>query len=161
MLLSGSDPSPHADVRSDELPHTQENPMTVHLSHPDGLLEQTDYAPVAVATGSRLVLLAGQAGVTAGGQPSSADLAGQVHSALHNVVTGVVGAGGTVDDIARLTIYVVGWTEEMAPPLFEGLSRAQASDGYSSPLPPITVIGVQALWAPQFLVEIEATAVLA
>ena len=38
--------------------------MTVHLSHPDGLLQQTDYAPVAVATGSRLLLLAGQVAVT-------------------------------------------------------------------------------------------------
>lgn len=135
--------------------------MTVQLSSHEGLLEQTDYAPVALATGSRLVLLAGQAGVTAAGQPTSPDLAGQVHSALQNVVTGVAGAGGGVSDIARLTIYVVGWTPEMATPLFEGLSRAQASDGYSSPLPPITVIGVQALWTPELLVEIEATAVLA
>jgi hypothetical protein len=34
--------------------------MTVHLGHPDGLLRQTDDAPVAVATRSRLLLLAGQ-----------------------------------------------------------------------------------------------------
>lgn len=134
--------------------------MTVHLSHHEGLLEQTDYAPVAVATGSRLVLLAGQAGVTSAGHPTSTDLAGQVRSALHNVVTGVVGAGGGVGDIARLTIYVVGWTPEMAAELFDGLSRAQEADGYSAPLPPITVIGVQALWTPELLVEIEATAVL-
>lgn len=88
------------------------------------------------------------------------DLAGQVHTSLGNIVTGVEGAGGTVDDIARLTIYVVGWTQEMAGDLFDGLARAQASDGYASPLPPITVIGVQALWTPELLVEIEATAVL-
>lgn len=135
--------------------------MTLHLSHPDGLLEQTDYAPVALATGSRLVLLAGQAGVTAAGQPTATDLAGQVHSALHNVATGVTGAGGGVSDVARLTVYVVGWTAEMAPQLFEGLTRAQEIEGFSSPLPPITVIGVQALWTPELLVEIEATAVLA
>jgi enamine deaminase RidA (YjgF/YER057c/UK114 family) len=135
--------------------------MTVDLSHHQGLLEQTDYAPVALATGSRLVLLAGQAGVTPAGHPTSTDLSGQVHSALHNVATGVIGAGGTVSDIARLTIYVVGWTAEMATALFEGLVRAQDIDGYSSPLPPITVIGVQALWTPELLVEIEATAVLA
>ncbi len=135
--------------------------MTVHLSHPDGLLEQTDYAPVARATGSRLVLLAGQAGVTAAGHPTSTDLPGQVHSALRNVAVGVTGAGGGVGDIARLTIYVVGWTTEMASELFEGLARAQDSDGFSSPLPPITVIGVQGLWTPELLVEVEAIAVLA
>lgn len=134
--------------------------MTVHFSHPDGLLQQDEYHPVATATGSRLVLLAGQAGVTAVGEPTSADLAGQTHTALHNVVTGVSGAGGEASDIARLTIYVVGWTPEKATELMEGISRAQQSDGLSSPMPPITVIGVSALWTPELLVEIEAAAVL-
>jgi enamine deaminase RidA (YjgF/YER057c/UK114 family) len=134
--------------------------MTVHLSHPDGLLQQTDYAPAALATGSRLLLLAGQTTVTPDGDVTATDLAGQVHLALRNVATGVRGAGGDVSDIARLTFYVVGWTPEMATELLEGTSRAQESDGFSSPLPPITVIGVQALWVPSLLVEIEATAVL-
>ena len=134
--------------------------MTVQLSHPDGLLQQADYAPVALATGSRLLFLAGQVAITSAGELTATDLAGQVHSALRNVATGVHGAGGDVSDIARLTVYVVGWTPEMAEALLEGTSRAQASDGFSSPLPPITVIGVQALWTPGLLVEIEATAVL-
>lgn len=134
--------------------------MTVHLSHPDGLLQQNDYAPVALARGSRLVLLAGQVAATPAGEPAARDLAGQVHAALRNVATGVSGAGGGVSDIARLTFYVVDLTPEMGGQLLEGLSRAQESDGFSSPLPPITVIGVQALWTPDFLVEIEATAVL-
>lgn len=134
--------------------------MTVHLSHPAGLLEQEEYSPVASATGTRLLLLAGQASVTPSGEVTSADLAGQVHTALQNVAVGVTGAGGSVADIARLTIYVVGWAQEMAEPLFDGLARAQASDGFATPLPPLTVIGVQALWTPELLVEIEATAVL-
>lgn len=134
--------------------------MTVHLSHPDGLLRQTDYAPVARTAGSRLLLLAGQAGVTPEGRPTSTDLAGQLHSALQNVASGVRGAGGEVRDIARLTVYVVGWRPAMAGELLAGTARAQASDGFSSPLPPLTVIGVQALWTPELLVEVEATASL-
>ena len=134
--------------------------MTVELSHPDGLLQQSDYAPVAVATGSRLVLLAGQVAVTPSGELTSDDLAGQVHAALQNVATGVRGAGGEVSDIARLTFYVVGWTPEMAALLMDGIARAQKSDSFSTPMPPITVIGVQGLWSPGLLVEIEAAAVL-
>ena len=134
--------------------------MTVHLSHPDGLLRQTDYAPVALATGSRLLLLAGQVAATPAGEPTATGLADQVHAALRNVATGVRGAGGDVSDIGRLTFYVVDWTPGMADELFEGISRAQESDGFGVPLPPSTVIGVQALWTPDFLVEIEATAVL-
>ncbi|MGJ9424168.1 RidA family protein [Aeromicrobium sp. CF3.5] len=134
--------------------------MSVTLSHPEGLLQQADYAPVASATGSRTLLLAGQAAVTPAGEVTSTDLAGQVQSALHNVAVGVAGAGGHISDVARLTIYVVGWTPEMAEQLLDGTARAQASDGYSAPLPPITVIGVQALWTPELLVEIEATAII-
>ena len=132
--------------------------MTVQLSHPEGLLQQNDYAPVA--TGSRIMLLAGQAAVTPAGEVTATDLRGQVHSALRNIATGVRGAGGQVSDIARLTFYVVNWTPDMAGDLLAGTARAQESDGYSSPLPPITVIGVQALWVPSRLVEIEATALL-
>ncbi|MCB7135805.1 hypothetical protein [Cellulosimicrobium marinum] len=59
-----------------------------------------------------------------------------------------------------MTFYVVGWTPEMGDALYEGTARAQESDGFGVPLPPITVIGVQALWFPGLLVEVEATAVL-
>ncbi|WAB82514.1 RidA family protein [Microcella daejeonensis] len=134
--------------------------MTTDFSHPAGLLDQKDYWPVAVGTGSRVVTLAGQVGVSAAGAVEAADLAGQIHSALRNVATGVRGAGGDVHDIARLTFYVVGWTPDLAEVLFEGVARAQAGEGYPSPMPPLTLIGVQALWSPELLVEIEAIAVL-
>lgn len=134
--------------------------MTVVLVHPDGMLQQTDYSPVAVATGSRLVLLAGQAGVTPDFKPAAPDLAGQVHAALRNVVIGVRGAGGDVGDLARLTFYVVDWVPEMWDEVRVGIARAQQAEGLPVPAPPLTVIGVQALFTPEFVVEIEATAVL-
>ncbi|WDZ83964.1 RidA family protein [Micromonospora cathayae] len=134
--------------------------MTVELMHPDGLLKQTDYSPVAVATGSRLVLLAGQAGVTPDFRPAAPDLAGQAHTALRNVIIGVRGAGGDVGDLARLTFYVVDWVPEKWDELLAGIARAQQDEGLPAPTPPITVIGVQALFTPEFVVEIEATAVL-
>lgn len=134
--------------------------MTVRLMHPDGLLQQTDYSPVAVGTGSRLVLLAGQAGVTPDFTPAAPDLAGQVYAALRNIVIGVRGAGGDAGDLARLTFYIVGWVPTMWDEVLAGIVRAQEVEGLPAPTPPITVIGVQALFAPEFVVEIEATAVL-
>ncbi|MHA7210199.1 hypothetical protein [Arthrobacter sp. MDT1-65] len=59
-----------------------------------------------------------------------------------------------------MTLHVVGWTPDTADDLRAGSARAQASEGFTSPLPPITVIGVQALRVPALLVETEATAVL-
>jgi len=134
--------------------------MTVELMHPDGLLQQTDYSPVAVATGSRLILLAGQAGVTPDFKPAAPDLAGQVYAALRNIIIGVRGAGGDVGDLARLTFYIVDWVPEMWDEVRVGIARAQEVEGLPAPTPPVTIIGVQALFTPEFVVEIEATAVL-
>ena len=134
--------------------------MTVELIHPDGLLQQTDYSPVAVATGSRTILLAGQAGVTPDFKPAAPDLAGQVYAALRNIIIGVRGAGGDVGDLARLTFYIVNWVPDMWDEVRAGITRAQNADGLPAPTPPITIIGVQALFTPEFVVEIEAIAVL-
>lgn len=134
--------------------------MTVELIHPEGMLRQTDYAPVAVGTGTRFVLLAGQAGVTSDFLPAAPDLAGQIHAALRNIVIGVNGAGGTVADIARLTFYIVDWVPGMWDEVLVGIARAQETEGLPTPTPPISIIGVQALFTPEFVVEIEATAVL-
>jgi enamine deaminase RidA (YjgF/YER057c/UK114 family) len=134
--------------------------MAVELMHPDGLLQQTDYSPVAVATGSRLILLAGQVGVTPDFKPVAPDLAGQVHAALRNIILGVRGAGGDVGDLARLTFFIVGWVPEKWHEVLAGINRAQKDEGLPAPTPPVTIIGVQALFTPDFVVEIEAIAVL-
>lgn len=133
--------------------------MTVRLSHPDGLLKQNDYAPVALGEGTKFLLLAGQTAATADGEVEASGLAAQVHAALENIALGVNAAGGTVGDIARLTFYIPGWTADMADALWEGTARAQETAGYARPLPPTTVIGVQGLWVPELLVEIEAVAI--
>ena len=134
--------------------------MTVELRHPEGLLQQTDYAPVAVATGSRLLLLAGQTASALDGTVVTSDLAGQVRAALQNVVVAVRGGGGEVGDIARLTCYVVDWRLEKWQDVLDGVAEVQRSEGLAVPMPPITIIGVQALFRPEILVEIEAVAVV-
>lgn len=134
--------------------------MSVQLSRPEGLLEQDDYAPLAVATGARTLYLAGQTATTPDGRVEDHDLAGQVHAALRYVVRGVEAGGGTVADIARLTCYLPDWSLEKEDGLLEGIARAQESVGLAKPTPPLTVIGVQALYRPEILVEIEAIAVV-
>ncbi len=134
--------------------------MPIEVSNPDGLPKPDVYRQVAVATGSRLVFLAGQVARNADGEPvGPGDLAAQVEQALRNVTTAVEAVGGTFDDIAKLTIYVVGWSPEQLPALGEGVERAASALGID-PLRPITLIGVAALAEPDLLVEIEAIAVL-
>ncbi|MFF8315273.1 RidA family protein [Streptomyces lydicus] len=134
--------------------------MAITLVNPDGLPKIDVYRQVAVASGSKMVFVAGQVawdadGVTIG----EGDLAAQVEQCYLNVGTALAAAGGSFDDVAKLTVYVVDWTPDKMPLLQNGISRAAARLGVA-PVPPATLVGVAALDVPEHLVEIEATAIL-
>jgi enamine deaminase RidA (YjgF/YER057c/UK114 family) len=130
------------------------------LMNPEGLPKPDVYRQLAVATGSKLVFLSGQVARDADGNPVGADdFAAQVEQSLLNVATAVTAAGGSFDDVAKLTVYVVDWNAEKYPLLGEGVARAAAKLGID-PVKPITLIGVVSLGEPDLMVEIEATAVI-
>ncbi|WP_280299850.1 RidA family protein [Nocardia neocaledoniensis] len=134
--------------------------MAVELINPDGLPKPEVYRQMAVATGSRMVFLAGQVARDADGNPVGAgDFAAQVEQAYLNVATALAAVGGSFDDVAKLTVYVVDWSADKFPLLGEGVARAAAKLGVD-PVKPITLLGVAALGEPDLLVEVEATAVL-
>ncbi|MYU09954.1 RidA family protein [Streptomyces sp. SID8361] len=134
--------------------------MAITLVNPSGLPEVEAYRQVSIATGSRLVHMAGQVAWDAeGATVGEGDLAAQVEQCYLNVGTALAGAGGSFDDVVKLTVYVVDWTPEKMPLFLEGAARAAAKLGVT-PVPPGTLLGVAALDVPEHLVEIEATAVL-
>ncbi|MGP3683446.1 RidA family protein [Streptomyces sp. IBSNAI002] len=135
--------------------------MPVTVVNPEGLPKPDVYRQLSVATGSKLVFLAGQVARDADGRPVGAgDFAAQVEQCYLNVATALAGVGGSFDDVAKLTVYVVDWSPEKMPLLGEGVGRAAAKLGID-PVKPITLLGVAALGEPDLLVEVEATAVLA
>lgn len=87
------------------------------------------------------------------------DLAAQVEQVYENLVTALAEVGGTFDDVARLTCYVVDWRPEKMPQRIAGAVRVAERRGIN-PVRPITLIGVSALAEPDLLIEIEAVAVL-
>ncbi|MFE2940481.1 RidA family protein [Streptomyces sp. NPDC059255] len=134
--------------------------MTITLMNPDGLPKIDLYRQVSVATGSRLVSVAGQVAWDADGATVGAgDLTAQVEQCYLNVGTALAGAGASFDDVTKLTVYLVDWTPDKMPLVEAGVARAAAKLGVT-PVPPLTGIGVAALAAPDLLVEVEATAVL-
>jgi enamine deaminase RidA (YjgF/YER057c/UK114 family) len=134
--------------------------MTVQLFTPPGMLQPAPYHHVAVGTGSRHVHVSGQVGqrVEEGSAPLTT-LTEQVAQALRNTAVGLAGAGATFDDVVRMTFYVTQWQPEMIADLLAGVELVAAEVGLPMPMPPASLIGVEQLFQPGVLVEVEATAV--
>lgn len=127
--------------------------------NPDSLFPSRQYgfSQIVVAQGSRTVYFSGQVAWDENQNIIGAnDLRAQVWQSLKNVETAVTAAGGTMADVAALRIYIVQeWMNKTAP-VSEGLKAFFPGDH-----PPATTwIGVQSLARPEFLIEIEGTAVL-
>jgi enamine deaminase RidA (YjgF/YER057c/UK114 family) len=137
--------------------------MTITLMNPQALTKVDYYPQVSIATGSKLVFLAGQVAWDADGAlVGEGDLAAQVEQCFLNVGAALAEVGGSLDDVAKLTIYVADWTVDKMPLVQEGRARACAKLGVTTFLPPGSLIGVGvgALFVPEHLVEVEAIAVL-
>ncbi|WP_394437368.1 RidA family protein [Streptomyces sp. SGAir0957] len=135
--------------------------MTVQYFTPQGLLQPVPYHHVAVGTGTKHVHVSGQIARRADGTPvATGDLAGQVAQALRNTAVGLAGAGATFADVLRLTFYVTGWAPEKIGDLMAGVEAVAEETGLGTPMPPASLIGVDHLFEPDVLVEVEATALL-
>ncbi|MFC9811209.1 RidA family protein [Streptomyces virginiae] len=134
--------------------------MAITLVNPNGLPQIDAYRQVSIATGSKLVFVAGQVAWDVGGVTvGEGDLAAQVEQCYLNVATALADVGAGFDDVAKLTVYVVDWTPDKMPLLMEGIARAAAKLG-TVPVPPASLLGVASLDVPEHLVEVEATAVI-
>jgi len=82
------------------------------------------------------------------------DIGAQATQALENLKVVLAEAGAEVSDIVRLRTYVVNHNPALLEPI------GQAVGKFSGDTTPAanTLIGVQALALPEFLIEIEATA---
>lgn len=135
--------------------------MSVKRFTPAAMLPNTPYHHVAVGTGARHIHVSGQIARTAQGAPvAPGDLAGQVAQTLRNTARGLAGAGASFEDVLRLTFYVTEWAPEKIEPFMAGVDAVREELGLPSPLPPASLIGVDWLFEPDVLVELEATAIL-
>lgn len=118
------------------------------------------FSHAASAPAGRIVLISGQTGVDSSGELVGEGLAAQLEQALVNVGLAVEAAGGTAADVVRLRFYVTDWNPSKIEEFMAGGGAGVARlDGLPSTA--VTVIGVQALFTPEILVEIEAEAVIA
>lgn len=124
--------------------------------HPEGWKPAKGYANGMVAEG-RLLFVGGQIGWTADQVFEAQDFIGQMSQALRNILDVVEAAGGSAQDITRLTWFVTDKAEYLAHQAEVGKAY-RAVMGYH--FPAMTMVVVSALVEDEAKVEIEATAVL-
>jgi len=127
-----------------------------HL-RPEGLQNNPAYSHVVVASGGRTVCISGQVAVDeSGALVGAGDLGAQTTQVMRNLKVALESAGATFADVVKITTYVVGYAPEMRPVI----AAARAPHFPEGKPPASTLVGVQALAAPGWLIEIEAIAVL-
>jgi enamine deaminase RidA (YjgF/YER057c/UK114 family) len=110
-------------------------------------------------TGSRFVAIAGQVGRDLDGTWAEG-LGGQFAKALSKLSIALASAGASAADVLKMTVYVVGWREEMGGALLEGALSFADAGGLIDPPAAWTLVGVQSLYEDRCLVEVEALALL-
>ena len=133
------------------MPKEYISPNSLFPSLPHG------FSQIVIASGKKMVFISGQTAWDARKNIVGGDsVLEQARQAFRNLEKAMEAAGGTLKDIVALRIYVVDYQAESGTAVGTALREF-----FSLENPPTsTWIGVSALADPEFLIEIEATAVL-
>jgi enamine deaminase RidA (YjgF/YER057c/UK114 family) len=131
--------------------------VTTERIDPPELSPATGFSHAVVATGSRVVFLAGQTALDGDGKIMGTTLPEQFTRALDNLLTALRAAGGTPADLARVTVYAtdVAAYRAHAPELGRIWRRSAGRD-----YPAMAVVQVVRLWDEEAMVELDGFAVL-
>jgi enamine deaminase RidA (YjgF/YER057c/UK114 family) len=110
------------------------------------------------STPGKTIYVSGQVSVNERGEVvGKGDLRAQTQQAFENVKTALAAVGATFRDVVKMNLYVVGLKPEQVPVVrgiraqYVNMEKPSAS----------TLVGVSALVVPEWLIEIEAIAVIA
>lgn len=123
----------------------------------DGLAPIVGSTISSAASGRRTIYLSGQVGTVADGSVVGDDLRSQTAQAFRNIAVALEANGATPADVVKIVFYIVDWSSEKLGPLLEGAVEAFGDDLTATST---TLVGVSALFEPEWLIEIDATAVV-
>ncbi len=123
----------------------------------EGLAPIPGSAISTIATGSKILYLSGQTGQVADGSVAGPDFKSQTTQALKNIKTALAANGASLADVAKIVFYIVDWNMEKLGPLMESAIEVF---GDEFPVTATTLIGVATLFEPDYLIEVDVTAVI-
>ncbi|MEV0169974.1 RidA family protein [Streptomyces sp. NPDC050803] len=125
------------------------------IAAPDGLAPAAQYSHVVLGSG-RFVAVSGQLALDEDGRlVGEGDPAAQARQVFENLRRCLAAAGATFDEVVKLTFFVT----DMAH--LPAIRAARAEHIPDDRLPAASAVQVAALVRPEFLMEIEAFAVVA
>jgi enamine deaminase RidA (YjgF/YER057c/UK114 family) len=131
--------------------------MELERVNPPSLTAPSGFSHAVVATGGRVVFLAGQTAADGTGRIVGDSVASQFDQALANLLEALRAAGGSPEHLANLTVYAVDLGDYRAHSSELGAAwRRLAGRDY----PAMAAIGVARLWDPAALVELQGMAVI-
>ena len=129
--------------------------MTITRLNPGNMHKNPAFTQVIAVEGStKTIYVGGQDGVNAKGEVVGSDISSQSEQAFKNVIAALEAAGATLDDVIKLTIYLV-----QGQSFQEAFAASQRVQQMRVP-PTVSGIMVAGLANPQYLIEIEAIAVI-
>ena len=131
--------------------------MPVQYIQPEGMhLNPAFTQAILLPAGARTLLIGGQNAVDANGQiVGKGDLGAQTAKALENLQACLKAAGATLEQLVQVKIYLAGDVD-----IRPGFGAWMAVWGTRPNPPTVTGLRVHGLANPDYLVEIEAMAVL-
>lgn len=131
--------------------------MTITPVNPETLHRNPAFSQaIAVDGAHRTVYVGGQNAVDVDGNlVGEGDVAAQAEQVARNLQAALAAAGAGIDDIVRLTIYLV--EPHSAFPAYEAFQRVW---GMPATPPAISLLYVSGLFQPGFLLEVDAIAVV-
>lgn len=125
--------------------------VSPELAPPNGHFAQATQAP----TTGRLVFISGMTARNAeGGVTGVGDVSAQTHQVCQNLKAAVEAAGGTLDDIARVDVYVRNMED------FDAIHEVRRQY-FTGVAPASTMVEVSKFVNKDYLIEINAIAVVA
>lgn len=129
--------------------------MSVKCINPEGISTPETFTHVITAKGSRMVFIAGQVAEDNGKLVGAGNMVEQSRQVFANIGRCLKAAGARPDEVTKLTIFVANYKREYLPQIEEGRILL-----FGEHRPTDTLVGVAALSHPDFMLEVDAVAVV-
>jgi len=131
--------------------------MTIEFLNPPELCPTIGWTHVVAATGGKSIYISGLVSNNKKGEVvGKGDMRAQVVQTFENLKAALAAAGATFKNVVKSNLYVVGLKPEYVPIIRE--VRGQYFDAKNPPCS--TLVGVEKLVHPDWLIEIELVAVV-